>query len=77
MAALLRDSGHEEEHRKPEWTVIPSDTDVDLEIVETAQDQEKETHRAGSGQPLCGNNSLRLQRILVQCRKQGGQLGVK
>ena len=39
--------------------------------------REKETHRAGSGQPLCGNNSLRPQRTLVQCRKQGGQLGIK
>ena len=36
MAELLRDSGHEEEHRKPEWMVIPSDTDVYLETVETA-----------------------------------------
>lgn len=77
MAELLWDSGHEEKHRKPEWMVVPPDTDVYLETVETAQNQNEETHRTGSRQPLCGNNSLRPQGILVQCRKQGGQLGIK
>ena len=38
MAELLWNSGHEEQHRKPEWMAIPSDTDVYLEAVETAKD---------------------------------------
>ena len=77
MAELLWDSGHEKQHRKPEWMAVPPDTDVYLETVETAQNQNEETHRAVSGQPLCGNHSLRPQRILVQCQEQSGQLGIK
>lgn len=42
---MLRDSGHEEEHRKPERMVVPPDTDVYLETVETAQNQKEETYR--------------------------------
>ena len=77
MAELLWDSGHEEQHGKPKQMAVSADTDVYLETVETAQKQNEKTHRTGRGQPLCGNNSLRPQRVLVQCRKQGGQLGTK
>ena len=77
MAELLWNSGYEEQHRKPKRMAVPPDTDVYLETVETAQNQNEETHRTGSGQSLCGNDSLRPQRILVQCRKQGSQLGIK
>ncbi len=45
MAELLRNSGHEEQHRKPEWMAIPSDTDVYLEAVETAKDTQTEADR--------------------------------
>ena len=45
MAELLRNSGHEEQHRKPEWMAVPSDTDVYLEAVETAEDTQTETDR--------------------------------
>ena len=38
MAELLWDSGHEEQHRKPERMAVSSDTDVYLETVETAKD---------------------------------------
>ena len=38
LAELLRNSGHEEQHRKNEWVVVPSDTDVHLETMETAKD---------------------------------------
>ena len=47
MAKLLRDSGHEEEHRKPEWMAVPPDTDVYLETVETAKDPKKKADGAG------------------------------
>ncbi len=77
MAELLRNSGYEEQHRKPKRMAVPSDTDVYLEAVETAQNQDEKTQRTGSGRPLCGDNSLRPQRILVQCRKQSGQLGIE
>ena len=59
MAELLRNSGHEEQHRKPERMAVPADTDVYLETVEIAQNQNEKTGGTGSGQPLCGNNSLR------------------
>ena len=45
MAELLWNSGHEEQHRKPEWMAIPSDTDVYLEAVETAKDTQTEADR--------------------------------
>ena len=45
MAELLWDSGHEEQRRKPEWMAVPSDTDVYLEAVETAEDTQTETDR--------------------------------
>ena len=45
MAELLWDSGHEEQHRKPEWMAVPPDTDVYLEAVETAEDTQTETDR--------------------------------
>ena len=38
-------SGHEEQHRKPEWMAVPSDTDVYLEAVETAKDTQTEADR--------------------------------
>ena len=44
MAELLWDSGNEEQHRKPEWMAVPPDTDVYLETMETAQDQNEETY---------------------------------
>ena len=58
MDELLWDSGYEEQHRKPERMAVPADTDVYLEAVETAKDKDEKTHWTGSGQPLCGNNSL-------------------
>ena len=45
MAELLWKSGHEEQHRKPEWMAVPSDTDVYLEAVETAKDTQTEADR--------------------------------
>ena len=45
MAELLWDSGHEEQHRKPEWMAVPSDTDVYLEAVETAEDTQTKADR--------------------------------
>ena len=45
MAELLWDSGDEEQHRKPERMAVPPDTDVYLETVETAQNQNEETRR--------------------------------
>ena len=45
MAELLWDSGHEEQHRKPEWMAVPPDTDVYLEAVETAKDTQTEADR--------------------------------
>ena len=39
MAELLWDSGHEEQHRKPEWMAVPPDTDVYLETMEATQNQ--------------------------------------
>ena len=41
MVELLWDSGHEEQHRKPERMAIPQDTDVYLETVETAQNRRR------------------------------------
>ena len=58
LAELIRDSGHEEQHREPEWMVIPTDTDEYLETVEAAEKQAEETHRPGSSQTLRGNDSL-------------------
>ena len=52
MAELLWDSGHEEQHQKPEWVAVPPDKDVYLETVETAKDTQTETDRfrfAGMG----------------------------
>ena len=43
----LRNSGHEEQHRKPERMAVPPDTDVYLEAVETSADEKEETHRSG------------------------------
>ena len=54
MAELLRDSGHEEQHRKPEWMAVPPDTDVYLETMETAKDPKKKTDGAG----IAGMGSL-------------------
>ena len=54
MAKLLRDSGHEEQHRKPEWMAVPPDTDVYLETMETAKDPKKKTDGAG----IAGMGSL-------------------
>ena len=54
MAELLWDSGHEEQHRKPEWMAVPPDTDVYLETMETAKDPKKKTDGAG----LTGMGSL-------------------
>ena len=62
---LLWNSGHEDQHRKPERMAVPPDTDVYLEAVETSEDEKEETHRSGSRQPLCGNHSIRSKRILV------------
>ena len=47
MAELLRNSGHEEQHRKPERMAVPPDTDVYLETVETAQNPEEKADRPG------------------------------
>ena len=55
MAELLWDSGHEEQHRKPEWMAVPPDTDVYLETVETAEDPAKKAKGLG----LAGVGSLR------------------
>ena len=65
VVKLLQNSGHEEQHRKPERMAVPPDTDVYLEAVETSADEKEETHRSGSRQPLCGNHSIRSKRILV------------
>ena len=54
MAELLWDSGHEEQHQKPEWMAVPPDPDVYLETVETAKDPKKKTDGAG----LTGMGSL-------------------
>ena len=54
MAELLRDSGHEEQHRKPKWMAVPPDTDVYLETMETAEDPKKKADGAG----LAGVGSL-------------------
>ena len=54
MAELLWDSGHEEQHRKPEWMAVPPDPDVYLETMETAKDPKKKTDGAG----LTGMGSL-------------------
>ena len=43
MAELLWNSGYEEQHRKPKRMAVPPDTDVYLETVETAQNQNEET----------------------------------
>ena len=56
MAELLWNSGHEEQHRKPERMAVPPDTDVYLEAVETTQNENEKTNRTGSSQSLCGNN---------------------
>ncbi len=58
MVELLWDSGYEEQPGKPEWMAVPADTDVYLEAVETAENKDEKTYWIGSGQPLCGNNSL-------------------
>ena len=47
MAELLWDSGHEEQHRKPERMAVPSDTDVYLETVETAKNPEEKADGSG------------------------------
>lgn len=47
MAELLWDSGHEEQHRKPERMAVPPDTDVYLETVEIAEDPKTKVDRAG------------------------------
>ena len=54
MAELLRDSRHEEQHRKPEWMAVSPDTDVYLETMETAEDTAKKAERLG----LAGVGSL-------------------
>lgn len=53
VAELLWDSGYEEQHRKSEWMVIPPNTDVYLETVETAKDPQEETKRTGSARMGC------------------------
>lgn len=58
MAELLQQSGHEKKHQRNEWMAVSNDTDVYLETVETDQNENGETNRAGSSQPLCGNNCL-------------------
>ena len=47
MAELLWDSGHEEQHQKPERMAVSPDTDVYLETVETAKDPEEKADRLG------------------------------
>ena len=47
MAELLRNSGHEEQHRKPERMAVPADTDVYLETVETAKNPEEKADGSG------------------------------
>lgn len=53
VVKLLRNSGHEEQHRKPERMAVPPDTDVYLEAVETAKDPEKKTNGSGNARVGC------------------------
>ena len=48
VVKLLRNSGHEEQHRRPEWMAVQKDTDVYLETVETAKDAKTEADRTGN-----------------------------
>lgn len=41
-------SGYEEQNQKPEWMAVPSDTDVHLEAVETAEDTQTEADGFGN-----------------------------
>ena len=45
MAELFWNSGHEEQHRKPERVAVQAHTDVHLEAVETAPDAQTQTRR--------------------------------
>ena len=47
MAELLRNSGYEEQHRKPKRMAVPPDTDVYLETVEIAEDPAKKAEGPG------------------------------
>ena len=65
MAELLWDSGHEEQHGKPERMAVPPDTDVYLEAVEIAEDTQTETN----GFRVAGMGSLRggiQQKIILE-----------
>ena len=48
MAELLWNSGHEDQHRKPERMAVPPDTDVYLEAVENSAESYKEFDEAWS-----------------------------
>ena len=39
LAELLRDSEHEESHRRPESMAVPSDKDVHMEALEETKDE--------------------------------------
>ena len=54
MVELLRNSGYEEQHRKPKRMAVPPDTDVYLETVETAQNPEEKADGTG----ITGMSSL-------------------
>ena len=53
MIKLLQNSGHEEQHRKPERMAVPPNKDVYLEAVETAEDPEKKTNGSGNAGVGC------------------------
>ena len=48
LAELLRDSEHEESHRRTEPMAVPSRKDVYLEALEEAEDEDSESMQVGS-----------------------------
>ncbi len=61
MAELLRNSKHEEQHRRDQRMALPQNTHVYMETVETSKNKEKKSDKDGSTRILCeyGGNCRR------------------
>ncbi len=66
MAELLRNSKHEEQHRRDQ-RMVPQNTYVYMETVETSKNKEKKSDKDGSTRILCEYGGKLPKRTLVLC----------
>ena len=67
MAELLRNSKHEEQHRRDQRMALPQNTHVYMETVETSKNKEKKSDKDGSTRILCEYGGKLPKRTLVLC----------